>query len=453
MGGKSDNANGTTEKLAALSAGANFGDWPDSAVTVAKQCVLDLLGVTLAGMKEPLSRILLDDVAEEGGNPQATLIGREEKATCQQAALVNGAAGHALDYDDVHWAMLGHPSVPVLPAVMALGEHLGVSGEEFLNAFINGYETECRVGVGVGGHHYDKGWHGTGTIGTFGATAAAARLLGLDTDETAQAFGIAGTQAAGLKSMFGTMCKPYHAGHAAATGVTAARLAKRGFTSRSDVLETAQGFADARGDQMDSEKPFETPEDGAYVRGNLFKYHAACYLTHSSIEALRALKRDNAAVTPEAVDAVAITVDPGHLKVCNIEDPSTGLESKFSLRMTAAMALSDVETADIGVFSDEIAGRSDLVALRNRVSVQPEKLASNMEAKVAVTLKDGSSLTGAYDVGVPASDLDEQWKALTGKFHALVDPLLGDNRAGELTDACRNLEHMSDVTELMRMTV
>jgi 2-methylcitrate dehydratase PrpD len=453
MTAANDNSTGLTKRLSALSAASQFGDWSGNAVTVAKQCTMDLLGVTLAGMNEPLSAILLEEVAEDGGNEQATVIGREKRANCQQAALVNGAAGHALDYDDVHWAMFGHPTVPVLPAALALAEHGRASGKDLLNAFINGYETECRVGAAVGGHHYEKGWHGTGTIGTFGATAASARLLGLDDEETAQAFGIAGTQAAGLKSMFGTMCKPFHAGHAAATGLTSARLAKRGFSSRPDVLETAQGFADARGDRIDPDRAFVTPESGAYVRGNLFKYHAACYLTHSSIEALRGLKREHQQIVPENIGSVSLIVDPGHLNVCNIQSPTTGLEAKFSLRLTAAMALADVETADIGVYTDALTRRTDLAALRDRVSIETARLGSTMESKVSINLNDGSTITGDYDAGVPAADLDEQWNALESKFHALVDPLLGDNRAGQLVEACRNLDAMGDISELTRMTV
>ncbi len=156
--------------------------------------------------------------------------------------MINGAAGHAHDYDDVHMAMNGHPTVPVAPAVLALAEHHHKGAHALLAAFAAGVDTECIIGRYIGASHYAEGWHATGTLGSFGAAAAAANLLELDAEATARALGIAGTQAAGLKSQFGTMCKPLHAGHAAATGVQAARLAARGFTSRTDILEIPAGF-------------------------------------------------------------------------------------------------------------------------------------------------------------------------------------------------------------------
>src|SRR5206468_7881059 len=206
------------------------------------------------------------------------------------AALVNGAIGHALDYDDVNLAMPGHPSVAILPGPMALAEQRNSTGREVVAAFVAGYETCCRIGMALRPGHYDRGFHATGTIGAFGAAAACAHLLGLDAEATARSLGIAGTQAAGLKSQFGTMCKPLHAGKASQSGLLAARLAARGFSSRPDLVECEQGFALTHGPDFNPEAALAEPANGFHIHANLFKYHAACYMTHAPIECGRELR-------------------------------------------------------------------------------------------------------------------------------------------------------------------
>src|SRR5215203_7194419 len=222
---------GLTGRLVAGVRDLRYDDLPADVIVIAKHCLLDWLGVTLAGSREPLAQMLRDEVAEQGGRPQATLIGTDARASTQQAALVNGAASHALDFDDVHLVMNGHPSVPVLPALLALAEAHDGDGRALIAAFVAGVEVECRIGALVMPGHYNAGFHATGTLGAFGAAAACAHLLALDTDQWQIALAIAGTQAGGLKAMFGTMCKPLHAGKAAANGLLAATLAARGFTA------------------------------------------------------------------------------------------------------------------------------------------------------------------------------------------------------------------------------
>src|SRR5204862_5565974 len=171
-----------------------------------------------AGASDPLVGILVDELVEAGGNPQASVIASAAKLPAISAALVNGAAGHALDYDDVNLAMPGHPSVAILPGLLALAEVRKSSGRDVIAAFVAGYETACRIGLAMRPGHYGRGFHATGTVGAFGAAAACARLLGLDAAGMARALGIAGTQAAGPKSQFGTMCKPFHAGQGSQKG-------------------------------------------------------------------------------------------------------------------------------------------------------------------------------------------------------------------------------------------
>src|SRR5437870_4476758 len=279
-----------TRVLAEQAAAVGYDGLPEPVRELARQCVLDYYGVALAGADDPLAAILLDELSEAGGAAQASVIGHSARLPALSAALVNGAIGHALDYDDVNLAMPGHPSVAILPGLLAIAEQRRSAGRDIIAAFVAGYETACRIGLALRPGHYDLGFHATGTVGAFGAAAACARLLGLDAQRTAQALGIAGTQAAGLKSQFGTMCKPFHAGKASQNGLLAARLAARGFSSRLDLVECEQGFALTHGPDFNPEAALAAPPNGFYIFANLFKYHAACYLTHGPIESARQVR-------------------------------------------------------------------------------------------------------------------------------------------------------------------
>lgn len=441
---------GPTLALARRITQTQFDHLSAAARAVASQALLDFIGVAIAGAGEPLALMLQAQLEEEGGHPQARVLGTGLVFNVRQAALANGAAGHAHDYDDVHDAMIGHPTVPVAPVVLALGEHLRKSGSDILTAFCAGVDAECILGRYAGQSHYAQGWHATATLGTFGAAAAAARLLGLDEQRTAMALGIAGTQAAGLKSQFGTMCKPLHAGRAAATGVEAALLAARGFTSCPDILETAQGFMATQSAAPSLERFHEALAMAEFVPGICFKYHAACYLTHSAIEAVLQLKRAHNLV-PEQIAAVEVKVNAGHFDVCNIQRPATGLEAKFSLRFTVAMAMAGEDTASIRLFSDALTARADLAALRDRVTVVAHDR-PRPETRVTIRTVAGDSHSAEVNVAIPATDLDAQWQRLLAKFHTLVEPRLGSARAQSLEHGCRRLAELPDVNELAAHT-
>ena len=405
---------GLAERLTAL----RWEDVTPEAATVAKQCLLDWIGVSLAGRGEPLVRILLEEFA---GGGEASIVGSVRRAPLHEAVLINGAQGHALDFDDVITAM-GHPTVPVAPVAIGLAESLGASGRDALLAFIAGVETECRVGLLLGPSHYAKGWHGTATYGTFGAMAAAARLMNLNGEQTLHAFGLAGTQAAGLKSVFGTMSKPLHAGKAAQNGLLAARLAGRGFTSDTAILDSEQGFAEVQSTTVDRAAALAEHPLGFHVVDALFKYHAACYLTHDTIEAVTALRKAHDLHAAQ-VEAIAVHVRPPHMGVCNIQELRTGLECKFSLRMTAALALAGEDTFQDGLFTDETANRADLVALRRRVGVTPD--AQGRGSLVEIHLKDGRTLREQVDVARPMRDLAAQQTLIERKFRHLAEPSVG----------------------------
>jgi 2-methylcitrate dehydratase PrpD len=437
-----------TQAIAAWIAGVGSDEFGERPRRWAKHALLDWLGVTLAGSRDPLVDILVSDAIAEGETGRARLIGREECVTPSFAAMINGAASHALDFDDVNKRLHGHPTVPVVPALLCVAEQKTMSGRAVLDAFIIGYEVECLIGEMMGLAHYDHGWHATATIGTFGAAAGSARLLGLDADQTAMALGIAATQAAGLKSMFGTMCKPLHAGKAAMNGLMAARWAAKDFISRADALECAQGFGLTQSTEFKA-LPIRADADAPFaIEENLFKYHAACYLTHSSIEAIRSLKTQHG-FTADDVHRVRTRVDAGHRQVCDILEPATGLEVKFSIRHCIAMAISGDDTGAMEIYTDDLAMRPDLMALRRKVDVEDKIHENRHAAEVIIDLADGRSLVETFDAGVPADDLDAQEARLVAKFKRLAEPVIGRNRAALTVDHVMALNDAEDFMALM----
>jgi 2-methylcitrate dehydratase PrpD len=439
-----------TEFLAFRATDLRYENISEAARTLARQCVLDYFGVAIAGAEDPLVRMLLNEMSEAGGAPQAGVIGHSGRLPALSAALVNGAASHALDYDDVNMAMPGHPSVAILPGLLALAEQKRSSGREVITAFVAGYETACRIGAALQPGHYNLGFHSTGTVGSFGAAAACARLLGLQTKGTATALGIAGTQASGLKSQFGTMCKPFHAGKAAQNGLLAARLAARGFSSRSDIVECVQGFALTHGPDFSPEAAFATPEAGLHLFANLFKYHAACYLTHAPIECARQLRAEHRLI-PEAIAGITLRLDASCERVCNIPAPVDGLQSKFSLRQTVAMALAGVDTASLGAYSAENSHDPALIGLRERIEIDWQDSWPQTLSELEIELADGRRVTARHDSGVPAADIADQGRRLAAKFDALVEPVLGAPRTRELRETIAGLDGISNITSLAEL--
>jgi 2-methylcitrate dehydratase PrpD len=438
-------AKGLTCTLADQARAVRLDDIPDPIRQWARQCVLDTIGCGIAGASDELVTVLLEEMQDQGGRGAATVLGHAARLPPASAAIVNGAAAHALDFDDVNLAMPGHPSVAILPALLALAEDRGSSGADVLTAFVAGYELQCRIGRTIAPGHYDVlGFHATATVGSFGAAAACAHLLRLDLNRFATALGIAGTQAAGLKSMFGTMCKPLHAGKAAYHGLTAAKLAARGFTSRTDVIECSQGFARTHSPDFNPERAFDAPPNGWWIASNLFKYHASCYMTHAAIEAARKL-REQHHFDPAQVERVDVRLEEACDRICNIPAPQTGLEAKFSLRLTTAMGLAGVDTSRLATFSAAVAADPVLVELRDKVSLDFRTSIPNTFTEIELSLRDGSKFTAQHDAGIPASDVAHQGTRLEAKFAALVDPVLGTDRTARLIADIARLEQLPDV--------
>ncbi len=246
------------------------------------------------------------------------------------------------------------------------------------------------------------------------------------------------------------MCKPFHAGKAAQNGLLAARLAARGFSSRADIVECVQGFALTHGPDFSPEAALAAPEAGLHIFANLFKYHAACYLTHAPIECARRLREQNR-VTPEAIAGIILRLDASCERVCNIPAPLDGLQSKFSLRQTVAMALAGVDTASLAAYSAENARDSGLVGLRERVTIEWQESWPQTLAELELRLTDGRQVTARHDAGIPAADIAEQGGRLAYKFDALVEPVLGAPRTRELRETIAGLDRLTDIGGLTRL--
>lgn len=402
-----------TEKLAAFVAETSAQAVPDETQEMLRLSMLDWAACGIAGVGEPVAKACRALAHEEGGAAQAHLFGGG-RVPARTAALVNGATSHALDYDDTHFAHIGHPSVAVFPAALAVAEREGANGAALQHAALLGIEVSIRIGVWLGRDHYQHGFHQTGTAGAFGAAAAAARLLGFDAAQVAATFGLVATRASGLKAQFGTMGKPFNAGIAASNGVEAAFLVANGMVGNPAGLEAAQGFGPTHQGVADVAALDELGE--VWLMDTIsHKFHACCHGLHATLEALGGMNRPAA---PD-VAAVSVTTHPRWMSVCNQPAPTEGLGAKFSYRVVAAMALLGHDTAALASYSDALCADGDVVALRDRVTVAEDASLTEMQARVVLTLTDGTTLEAFHDLDAPIALADREDRLRT-KAEALV---------------------------------
>jgi 2-methylcitrate dehydratase PrpD len=426
--------------------------WSDQVLERVRHAVTDWMGVTIFGARNESARIAQQFALFEGGNPVSRIIGTPYKVTARQAALASGIATHANDYDDTAFAC--HPSAMVLPAAFAVAEAVGADGSATVDAMVQGYEAIKLIMAAVGTDHAGA-FHAVGTFGVFGATAAAARLLGLDLLQLERAFGIAATQAAGLKASHGTMSKHLHAGHACGVGVLSAYLAQCGYTGATNVIEAPQGFACGYTNEVSE---FDPRAKDSFVGERLgvqeivFKRYAACGGSHSAIAGAQALKAEHffSADDVESVDVLqAASLD----QVCNISEPTSAAEGMFSTCHTVAMALLGAGfTPDS--FTDATVNDARTVTMRERVRVTSQEETPVDSSQVRIKLRNGRVLQATVNalVAVPDEELPRQRVRLEEKYRDLVEPLLGGDRTDELLNAVRRIEILPSIADLTDLT-
>jgi 2-methylcitrate dehydratase PrpD len=442
-----------TSHLAEFVAKSRWEECPPAAVEAARRAILDCLGVMLAGSREPAARIVQKVAEAEGGAPLCTVVGAGRRTGAVWAALCNGTAAHALDFDDTNFAMMGHPSAPVLAAALAAGEVALADGQALVHAFLLGFEVETSLAEVVNPPHYERGWHATCTLGTLGAAAAAARLLGLDAAQIRAALAVAASQASGLKENFGTMTKPFHAGHAARSGVLAALLAREGWTASERAIEGPQGFLHVLGagkTELDALSRLGAPWK-ILTSGVAVKPYPSCACTHSIIDATLELRRTHG-LEPEQVAEVTVGV---HATVPNIlihSDPRTGLEAKFSAEFTAAAALTE-RRVGVATFSDDKVQDPRIRALMKRVRMMvdpeiPGDLERHVWTRVTIRLTDGRTLSiGPRPVpGHPGNLLSLE--ALRDKFSECAGMALPADRVDSVREMVENLDACPDLRSL-----
>ena len=424
---------------------------PGDVIEAARQSVLDWFGIAIGGADEPLVTMLRAEAREQGGNPLATVLYHGEKTSTAYAALINGAMADALDFSDANLAMRGHTTPANVATAMAMAEANNASGLDFIKAVVAGVETGCRVGILVNQPYLRRGFHPTGNLVPFGAAAAASQLLGLNAGQWAHALGIAATQAAGLLASGGTMSKPFHSGKAATNGVIAAHLARREWIARPDALEVPEGFLATHASGMHDDKLYAA-KGRFFILDTVYKQHAACQLTHSSIENLLKLKREHD-IRAQDIKRVELKVPNPHLAVCNLQQPKTGLEMKFSLKATAAMALLGDDTHAIAAYNERRAADVELTGLVARVEVcGRDELKAGLSIST-IELTDGRRFTAQCDTYEPLRNFPYQRELVSKKFLKLAGEKIGEKAALALQAQILGTEKLSSIKPVLELAM
>ncbi|MPZ12231.1 MAG: MmgE/PrpD family protein [Kiloniellaceae bacterium] len=396
------------------------------------------VGCAVGGARHETVDCALAAVEPFSGPRQATVLGRGEKLDALHAALLNGITSHVLDYDDTHLKTIIHPAGPVASALMALAEIRPLSGHDLLTALIVGVEVECRIGNAVYPDHYDRGWHITGTAGVFGAAAAVGRAIGLDAQKMRWALGLAATQSAGLREMFGTMTKSFHPGRAAQNGAMAAFLAEAGFDSSEQVLEAPRGFAKVMSDKQD----YGEIIDGLGIRWeaalNSYKPFACGIVIHPTIDGCQQIRAEIAARVAE-IEKVHLIAHPLVLELTGKTAPKTGLEAKFSVYHAAACALLRGDGAPTA-FTDEVVNSPEIVALRDRVKATADPACHEASVSIEVTFQDGSTLKKHVERTLGSRERPLSDDQLETKFMNQAKLVIGEAPSRALLDLAWTIE-------------
>jgi 2-methylcitrate dehydratase PrpD len=448
-----DSSRNDTEKVARFVAQTNIEKIPNDVLAAAKTAILDCLGVALAGSHEESARLCAEQVRSEEARGAASVWGHGFKSSATLAALANGTATHALDFD--HGVYLGQPTSGVIPAVMALAEALGASGRALLEAYVAGFEATAKIAKSIP-EEGRGGWHGAGTLGTLGATLSCAKLLQLDVDKVRMALGLATSMASGAACNYGTMTKPLGAGLAARNGVMAASFAQRGFTASPNALESATGFYGAYLSLPPDSAPIEElGRSYELTQGLKIKPYACGGLSHNAIDAVLEM-RERDGIKAEAVESIRVEVARHAYDRLVFQVPRSGLEGKFCMGYLLARALIAGKVS-LDDFTDAAVRERPMLEFATKVHMELNTdLADSSEgrpSKVTVRLKDGKTISRyvEYSKGGPQAPLSAV--ELRAKFIDCAHRVIDEKAAQNILHHVDNLESLEDVGLLCRLLV
>ncbi len=455
---------GPTQKLASFIEGTRLKSIPKPVVETAKNLILNALGSMLAGSTEKTGKIGMALVKEGGGARHSTVAGGGFKTSALMAALANGISAHATDQDDTDWRILAHPTVAVLPAVLALGEYLHAPGPKILESYILGIEAEGKVGWGVWPMHHAMGFHSTGTLGHVGATVGACKILGLKVSQIETALGIMGSLVSGIRNNVGSMTKPLHAGNAAHDGVLAASLAKRGFTSSDHVLENPYGFAEVFGGKdgsaermvADLGNPYLIESPGITIKGNPCGTYGSVL-----VQGLQEMVRE-CGFAAEAIESIELVLNPAVHTIMHYVYPRDTLEAKYSVPFIVAVTLTDGE-ATLKQFTDKRTRDPKVKEIISRIQIQhhPPSPASSESGKpsgvdlsathIKVKLKSGEEYARLVDSAKGYVNQPLAEEEILERFRTFAGLVLPDSSISKTIEMVKTLEKIKDIGELMRI--
>jgi 2-methylcitrate dehydratase PrpD len=428
-----------------------FSDLPSDVVAATKENITDFFAVAIGGTGEEAVKIAGDYVTALGGSPQASIPVTGLRTNVRSAALLLGVMGHVLDFDDTHMPTILHGTTPVTSAALPVAQWQGLGGERLITAYAVGFEAAARTALAMDPSHYDTGWHVTGTAGAIGAAAATAQLLGLDVEQIRNALGIAATQAAGHREHFGTMTKSLGVGKAAANGVSAGLLASRGYDAATDPLEGRRGMFSVMSGHVDSQALGADLGSRWELRNSGLKPFPCGVVTHPAIDAVLSTMRQ-AKLDADNVEEVTITVHPLVFELTNKPATDGGLEAKFSITFTTAVAICHGALVPSD-FTAQVAADPDIAAMRARIRVQPDDGYKQTEATAVIRTKDGQTHHHHVSVGLGMAGNPMTVGQRVEKAHLLIDPILGADACDQILDQMRDLEQSTTLEALIASTI
>jgi 2-methylcitrate dehydratase PrpD len=444
-------AKDVTRRLARFIVSTKPDDVPPKVRKEATRTLLNWLAVAVGGSRHVTVDNAIAAVAPFAGPAQASVLGRSERFDIVTVTLVNAVSSHVFDFDDTHLKTIIHASGPIVAPCLALAEYKPVSGKDFLHAVVLGIETAFRVGNAVYPNHYDVGWHITGTAGVIGAAAATGRLLSLSEQQMVWALGLAASQPVGLRESFGSMNKSFNPGRAGQSGLLAALLASKNFTSSDQMLEAKRGWANTVSTKQDYAEITEGLGKNWETALNTYKPFACGIVIHPIIDGCVQL-RDKYRIDPAQVEKVTLKVNPLVLELTGKKTPREGLEGKFSVYHAAAVAIIDGKASE-RQFSDESVRNPKVVALRDKVTAIVDPAVKPEQADVTITLNGGRELYVFVKQAVGSVEKPMTDKQLEAKLDDLADGILSKAQARQLIDTCWKVEKLPEASALARAAV